>query len=132
MKSATESVNDFRARINQAARDEEEGAPAGVGGDEWLLGAFRDRGSIHCDIWRGTAVDLAERDAIGVFPVAGWWKEKPFLERYDALARYALIVTIRAPGSDVDIYTPVGIQVSRFGFLADITARWSHVRFTPR
>ena len=79
VKSATESVNDFRARINQAARDEEEGAPAGVGGDEWLLGAFRDRGSIHCDIWRGTAVDLAERDAIGVFPVAGWWKEKPFL-----------------------------------------------------
>ena len=46
-----------------------------------------------------------------MFPVAGWWKEKPFLERYDALARYALIVTIRAPGSDVDIYTPVEIQV---------------------
>ena len=112
VKSATKSLNEFRARINLAARDEEEGVPVGAGADEWLLGAFRDRGSIHSDIWRGTAADLAERDAIGVFPVGGWWKEKPFLERYDGLARYALIVTIRAPGSDVDIYTPVEAQVA--------------------
>lgn len=112
VKSATESLKEFRARINQAARDEEEGASAGAGADEWLLGTFRDRGSIHSDIWHGTAADLAERDAIGVFPVGGWWKEKPYLERYDGLARYALIVTIRAPGSDVDIYTPVEAQVA--------------------
>jgi hypothetical protein len=112
VKSAMESLNEFRARINQAARDEEEGAPTGGGAEDWLLGAFRDRGSIHSDIWRGTAADLAERDAIGVFPVGGWWKEKVYLERYDGLARYALIVTIRAPGSDVDIYTPVETQVA--------------------
>ena len=49
-------------------------------------------------MWRGTAADLAERDAIGVFPVGGWWKEKPYLERFDGTARYALIVTIKAPG----------------------------------
>ena len=48
---------------------------------------------------------------MGVFPVGGWWKEKPYLDRYDAVARYALIVTIRARGSDVDIYTPVETQV---------------------
>jgi Subtilase family len=112
VKLATESLAEFRARINDAARDEEEGAPATTGAEEWLLGTFRDRGSIHTDIWRGTAADLAERDAIGVFPVGGWWKEKPYLDRYDALARYALIVTIRAPGSDVDIYTPVATQVT--------------------
>lgn len=106
VKSATETVDEFRARINQAARDEEEGAPAG-GGEEWLLGTFRDRGSLHADFWSGSAADLAERDAIGVFPVGGWWKEKPYLERVDALARYALIVTMRAPGVDVDIFTPV-------------------------
>jgi hypothetical protein len=39
-------------------------------------------------------------------------KKSPNLERFDAKARYALIVTIRAPGSDVDIYTPVETQVS--------------------
>jgi hypothetical protein len=106
VKQATESVDEFRARINQAARDEEEGAPGG-GGEEWLLGTLRDRGSLHADFWSGTAADLAEREAIGVFPVGGWWKEKPYLERFDALARYALVVTIRAPGSNVDICTPV-------------------------
>ena len=47
-----------------------------------------------------------------MFPVSGWWKEKPYLERFDGQARYALIVTIRAPGSDVDIYTPVEAAIS--------------------
>lgn len=72
-----------------------------------MLGTFRDRGSLHANFWSGSAADLAEREAIGVFPVGGWWKEKPDLERFDALARYALVVTIRAPGSKVNIFTPV-------------------------
>ncbi|MEF2553990.1 S8 family peptidase [Aurantimonas sp. A2-1-M11] len=111
VKSATETVDEFRARINQAARDEEEGAPAG-GGEEWLLGTFRDRGSLHSDFWSGSAADLAERDAIGIFPVGGWWKEKPYLERFDAVTRYALMVTIRAPGTAVDIFTPVEAAIA--------------------
>ena len=112
VKAATETVDEFRARINQAARDEEEGRPGGGGGEDWLLGSFRDRGSMHSDFWQGSAADLAERDAIGVFPIGGWWKEKPFLERFNEKARYALIVTIRAPGSDVDIFTPVETAIS--------------------
>ncbi|ACB96248.1 S8 family peptidase [Beijerinckia indica] len=112
VKTATETVDEFRARINQAARDEEEGSTPAHDTEEWLLGTFRDRGSIHSDIWYGAAADLAERDAIGVFPVGGWWKEKPYLERSDSKARYALIVTIRAPGCDVDIYTPVETQIA--------------------
>lgn len=111
VKHATESVDEFRARINQAARDEEEGAPGG-GGEDWLLGTFRDRGSLHADFWSGSAADLAEREAIGVFPVGGWWKEKPYLDRFDALARYALVVTVRAPGSNVDIFTPVETAIA--------------------
>ena len=43
----------------------EEGVAGGHGGDDWLLGTFRDRGSIHSDVWHGSAADLAERDAIG-------------------------------------------------------------------
>lgn len=112
VKSATESHDEFRARINQAAREEEEGRSTGAGGEDWLLGSFRDRGSLHADIWRGTAADLAERDAIGVFPVGGWWKEKPYLERFDESARYSLVVTIRAPGANVDIYTPVSLEIA--------------------
>ncbi len=113
IKSATESLNEFRARINEAAREEEEGTVAGVtGSDDWLLGTARDVGSVHSDLWRGTAADLAARDAIGVYPVGGWWKEKPYLERVDTFARYSLLVTIRAPGTDVDIYTPVEAQIA--------------------
>ena len=56
--------------------------PQAAGEEDWLLGTFRDRGSICTPIsGSARAADLAERDAIGVFPVGGWWKEKPYLER---------------------------------------------------
>lgn len=113
IKSATESLNEFRARINQAAREEEEGAPASMqGGDDWLLGTARDVGSVHSDVWHSTAADLASRDAVGIYPVGGWWKEKPYLERVDTPSRYSLIVTIRVPGINVDIYTPVEAKIA--------------------
>lgn len=114
VKRATETVDEFRRRINKAARDEEEGNPptSSDGEDNWLLGRIRDRGSLHSDWWSGTAIDLAERDAVGIFPVGGWWKEKPYLDRWDTEARYSLIVTIRAPEAVVDLYTPVANQIS--------------------
>jgi hypothetical protein len=112
MKSATETLQDFRARINKIVRDEEEVGSTTAGADDWMLGTFRDHGSIHSDFWSGSAADLAERDAIGVFPVGGWWKEKTYLERCNEAARYCLIVTIRAPGTNVDIYTPVASQIA--------------------
>ncbi len=83
-----------------------------AGGDDWVLGPIRDRGSIHSDIWRGSAAALAERDAIGVFPLGGWWKEKPALQRWERAARYALLVSIRAPGSEVDIYSGIFNQLA--------------------
>jgi hypothetical protein len=38
---------------------------------------------LHSDFWLGSAADLAARDAIGLFPVGGWRKEKLYLERFD-------------------------------------------------
>ncbi|TAU38059.1 S8 family peptidase [Rhizobium leguminosarum] len=108
VKRSLEDLQQFRTRINRAAEAEEEGQiGAAAGGDNWFLGMIRDRGSVHSDIWRGSAAALAERDAIGVFPVSGWWKEKPGLQRWDRAARYALVVSIRAPGADIDIYTAI-------------------------
>jgi len=115
VKRATETLDDFRRRINKAAHDEEEGtiSSGSSGGDNWGLGPkVRDRGSLHSDWWSGTAADLASRDAIGIFPVGGWWKEKPYLERWNAKARYSLIVTIQAPSAVVDIYTPVADAIA--------------------
>ncbi len=111
VKRSLESLEAFRRRINKAAQDEEAGAAGGGGGDDWVLGQIRDRGSLHSDIWRGSAAALAERDAIGVFPVSGWWKEKPSLQRWDRAARYALLVSIRAPQANVDLYTAIANQL---------------------
>lgn len=113
VKRSLESLAQFRQRINKAAEAEEAGQIGGAGGgDDWALGPIRDRGSIHSDIWRGSASALADRDAIGVFPVSGWWKEKPGLQRWDRSARYALVVTIRAPDAEVDLYTAIANQLT--------------------
>ncbi len=111
VKRSLESLEAFRQRINKAAQDEEAGGTGGGGGDDWVLGPIRDRGSLHSDIWRGSAAALADRDAIGVFPVSGWWKEKPALQRWDRAARYALLVSIRAPQANVDLYTAIANQL---------------------
>jgi Subtilase family len=113
VKRSLETHDEFRQRINKAAQDEEAGHPVGIaGGDDWVLGPIRDRGSIHSDIWRGSAAALADRDAIGVFPTSGWWKEKPALQRWERAARYALVVSIRAPASEIDIYNSIAAQLA--------------------
>ena len=113
VKRPLESTDDFRKRINLAARDEEEGAHRSGSDLQWLIGKQgRHRGSLHSDIWRGTVADLASRGAIAVYPTAGWWKTRPVLERYDQTARYALVVSIKAPEIDVDLYTEVANLIS--------------------
>ena len=113
VKRSLETLDQFRQRINRAAEAEEAGEGGAAGGDDWVLGpSVRDRGSVHSDIWRGSAAALAERDAIGIFPISGWWKEKPALQRWDRAVRYALIVSIRAPDVEVDLYTAIANQIT--------------------
>lgn len=116
VKRPEESVERFRRRVNAAAREEEERVARAGNDDGWVLGPrLRDRGSLHSDVWRGTATDLANRHAIGVFPVGGWWREKPRLERADRRVRYALIVSLRT-NVDIDLYTEianaVGVEIN--------------------
>lgn len=68
-------------------------------------------GSIHSDILQGFAADIAERGVIGVVPVSGWWKEQRKRDRSEKCARYALVVSIEAPGVEADIWTPVATQI---------------------
>ena len=108
VKRAEESIDAFRRRINAAARDDEGRRHAGAGADEgWVLGPrLRDRGSLHSDIWEGTAADLANRHGIAVYPTGGWWREKPALRRSERRVRYALAVTLRAE-VEIDLYTEI-------------------------
>ncbi|MFM7203414.1 MAG: hypothetical protein ACKO6N_21715 [Myxococcota bacterium] len=115
LKNAEESGDHFRKRINVAAREEEEKKAPFPGNNEgWLLGPHflkENCGSIQSDIWFGTARDLAARGMIGIYPVIGWWRERPELRRADSSAFYSLIISIETPSSDVDLYTPVYNQV---------------------
>jgi hypothetical protein len=78
----------------------------------WELGPqLRCKGSIHSDTWTGTAAELAECGVIAVFPVTGWWKERPHLDRWNRPARYSLLVTLQTPRAEVDIYTPIATQI---------------------
>jgi hypothetical protein len=107
-----ESVPDFRSRVNAAARDEESGASATGSDPDWLLGKnARHRGSLHSDIWRGTAADLAGRHGIAVYPSLGWWKTRPHLKRYNSPVRYAVLISIRAPEIEVDLATEIANQI---------------------
>ena len=114
VKRPLESTDDFRSRINAGARDEEyESRTTGDDDPSWLIGPrTRHRGSLHGDIWRGTASDLASRGSIAISPTSGWWKTRHALERYNRAARYALVVSIRAPEIDVDLYTEVANKIA--------------------
>lgn len=112
VKRSVETIDEFRARINGAVAAEEQGVEVGTGPDGWLLGQIRDVGSIHSDYWRGTAAELGRRDAITIYPVGGWWREKPVLRRYNAPVRYSLLVSLRAVAGDIDIYTPIQTAIA--------------------
>ena len=113
LKAPTESKDEFRKRLNKQALDEGESKPNTSGGSTgWCVGEnARSKGSIHSDIWEGTAADLAERGAVGIYPVSGWWKDQPKRDRSQVGARYALIVSIETEVEGVDIWTPVAQEV---------------------
>ena len=114
LNSPGESKDEFSRRINMAARDEDNGLGhpgTDSASSHWLLGQTRNRGSIHSDIWRGTAAELAASNLISVAPTTGWWKERNYLNRWDSESRYALVVSISTPDETVDVYTPVANQI---------------------
>jgi hypothetical protein len=108
LKRGTESIHQFRARINQAVSLEDLDLieTATPGEDNWYLGQIRDVGSVHSDIWSGSAAELTRRNALAVYPIAGWWKEKPQLGRFNRDVRYSLCISLKALEFE-DIYTPI-------------------------
>lgn len=112
LNSPGEDVDVFTRRINVAARSEEGGRPDSEGpGQQWTLGQQRNAGSIHSDIWVGTAANLATSNLLAVHPVIGWWRERAYLGKWDRQARYTLVVSIESPIENVDLYTPVMNQI---------------------
>ncbi len=121
-KTASEREGEFLARINRAMREEDEAPTTGSDSSEWLLGPHaRDRGSIHSDVWEGTAADLASKDQIAIYPVLGWWRNPKRPDRCLRQTQYALVVSLESDSSEVEIdgvmqpvdfYTPVLNEIS--------------------
>ena len=112
LNNTGEDEESFIRRLNAAAREEGERPDSESGSQRWLIGAnSRNTGSVHSDIWKGTAADIASCNLIGVYPVIGWWRERAWLGRWDRKARYSLIVSLHTPDENIDIYTPVAIQL---------------------
>lgn len=113
VRRPTESVDEFRRRINKLAREEGAGHDSAASdASAWFFGPDnRVSGSVHADFWEGTAAELAERGYIAIYPVSGWWKDRKDRDHSDRGAQYALIVSIEAPEQDVDLWTPVATEV---------------------
>ena len=107
-----ETEENFLARINAAAAMEENEQHTNHQDPEWWLGEQqRHKGSLHQDVWEGTAAELASRGYLAVYPAMGWWRTRQKLERYDFPARYSLIVSVRTPETGIDLYNAVAAKI---------------------
>ncbi|GAB2518149.1 Subtilase family protein [Corynebacterium atrinae] len=114
MKRPEDNLVAFRQRVNKHARNEGEKPLSLKTETGWLFGRDQQTstGSLHTDIWTGPAVDLAAKGAVVVYPVAGWWKNRPKMDQSEKGVNYSLVVSIEAPEVDVDLWTPVYQQVA--------------------
>ena len=114
VKGATEEDDAFLQRVNklrrEAAEDEETSGDYGDPDNaNWRFGPqMRTRGSVHSDVWTGTAEQLAAKGQIAVIPIGGWWRYWKEAKQYGMQARYALVVSLRvAEDIAADLYTPI-------------------------
>ncbi|MCG2417954.1 S8 family peptidase [Aequorivita sp. F47161] len=111
MIDRNEGLERFKARVSKSIKEEQDDYVQ-EGSENWLLGSqVRDKGSIHKDLWEGSAADLALRNKIAIYPVGGWWKNRKKLMRYNSDVDYSLIVSIETESTEIDIYNNVLAQI---------------------
>lgn len=119
-----EDFDNFKIRTNKVSQDElkailgvdkldDEAYDRNTGTSRWALGADTVfKGSVHSNYWTGSAAEIASCNTLAIFPLAsGWWKQLKKQNKHDSELRYSLIVSIETPDSEIDIYTPIAIQV---------------------
>lgn len=114
IKRPTDTEADFLKRITRSAWEEDEDSFTPATDDRsWTIGSnLRCKGSIHSDVWTGAAAQLAASGMLAVYPVTGWWKERPGLNRWNRDAKYSLILSLETESTQVDLYTPIESQIS--------------------
>jgi hypothetical protein len=113
VKNPSESEARFMGRLTKAMQEEGVDYANDSIDKWWTLGSRgRTKGSIHSDIWNGSAADLAGCNIIAVYPVSGWWrnrqKDKTIINN---IADYSLLISIRT-SVDVDLMSPVELKIA--------------------
>lgn len=106
-----ESKEQFERRVNQQMKEDKPNHSIDTVTNDsgrWLVGIKgRNAGSLHCDIWKGTAADLSESNLIAVYPNTGWWRTRSYLNKQDSKVRYSLVVTLSTPSIETKLYTAI-------------------------
>jgi hypothetical protein len=110
IKNPAETNDHFMGRITKSSQEEN----GNYSNDEvdkwWVLGKNgRTKGSIHSDIWTGSAVELASCNILAIYPVYGWWKRLE--DTVNNTARYSLLISIKT-SADIDLMTPTELIIS--------------------
>lgn len=113
VNNPTEDKENLLKRINKAMReDKDDKGDVKNDSDRWVVGINnRNVGSIHSDIWEGSASQLSQSNYIIVYPKTGWWKTRTNLKRFNSKVRYSLVVTIETPKNDIDLYTTIKTKI---------------------
>lgn len=113
VRKKTDSRNTHLKKINQTLRKDNECISSNDQYSGWQLGSYAFAGSIHSDVWEGTAAGLAAMGGIAIFPESGWWKDRKALKRYNKSIPYSLVVSIRTTDlkTPIDLYSEVENQI---------------------
>lgn len=113
----------FRARVQDEAATSDDLAAAvadiDINSNEgWIIGSqVRNASTVQSDWLEEEGAKLAKRSKLAVYPMGGWWKNRPKLGRVKSNARFSLIVSLETEQS-IDIYTPVKTVVENLTIVA--------------
>ena len=109
INKVNQSPDEFKKQVSKMAAEEDKAEDATSDtANDWYLGPKnRNVGSVHSDFIVCNAVDLCERNYVAVYPIGGWWKERPYLKKTDNKVKYALVVSLETPSVEIDLYTPI-------------------------
>ncbi|MGC5796156.1 S8 family peptidase [Sphingomonas sp. NFX23] len=90
----------------------------------WDLGfRYRNRGTLHNDVWSGPAYQLRDRNLIMVAPNHGWWSERQASRPEDRIVNFSLVVSLSTPDVTADLYAEVLALVGSGRVTAKVTGR---------
>lgn len=128
---STEDLDDFSKRLNAANRplvqrgSRRVPAPAGPApkdDESWWLGSdAHGLGSLHSDVWTGTAQQLSEKRYIAVRPAAGWWNDTNHKCDEGFRVPYSLVVSIETDEEigELDLFAEAAANLSELRAAAE-------------